>query len=74
MNKIDGLMADALAHALQSCFLSARVRKFPKDYSGAPARRKTSGTRARKLALYASITGFKRLKIAAFSRYTRIAE
>lgn len=74
MTEIDRLQEEALRLALKACFLSARVRKFPKDWSGAPARRKAGSIRGRKRALYASITGFKTLKIAAFKQYTRIAD
>jgi hypothetical protein len=65
---------EALRISLQSVFLSARVRKFPKCYAGAPARRKAGGARARKLALYASMTGIRKIRIRAPNSYTRLAE
>jgi hypothetical protein len=47
-------------------------RPLPKSYGGAPARRKASGQRARKRALYQSITGIQTLRIRAPYRYVRI--
>jgi hypothetical protein len=70
---IDEITEEALRISLKSVFLSARVRKFPKCWAGAPARRKASGARARKQALYASMTGVKRIRIGAPNQYTRRA-
>jgi hypothetical protein len=74
MDNIDYFKEEALRIALDAVFGSALVRKkFPKCYSGAPARRKAKGARGRKAALYASMTGIKRLRFGRFNRYVRTA-
>jgi hypothetical protein len=70
MNKY---LEEAFRMELDAVFLSALVRKFPKSYSGAHARRKARGARGRKTALYASMTGIKRLRIRPFNQYVRLA-
>jgi len=47
-------------------------RPMPKSYAKAPARRKASSQRARKRALYQSITGIQRIRIRAPNRYVRV--
>jgi hypothetical protein len=70
---IDEMKEEALRIVLESLFLSARFKRFPNDYSGAAPRRKTAGARGRKRALYASMTGVKKIRFGRFNRYTRLA-
>jgi hypothetical protein len=71
--EITRMQEELLAMLIDRTVLCADVRKLPKCYGGAPARRKTAGARARKRALYASLTGIRRIRIRLPIRYTRIA-